>query len=167
MLLENLWACVEPQQHHSANLLHLPGEAPSSRIVYLCCHLHNKYPDLGITQATSFYYHFTLLRVCNHLFLSSYFRVRFQASSTRLAAKQTALSSGWHVAVCLSGDQRIPQSPSTDKSHIYTVKVLPPESHQAASMSAPNDRQEARALSQKEQAIVQSAQSWGGMYGLG
>ncbi|KAF0021769.1 hypothetical protein F2P81_025978 [Scophthalmus maximus] len=29
MLLENLWACVEPQQQHSENQLHLKGDASS------------------------------------------------------------------------------------------------------------------------------------------
>ncbi|XP_044063196.1 little elongation complex subunit 1 isoform X2 [Siniperca chuatsi] len=46
MLLENLWACVEPQQHHSANLLHLPESSskqvlPSSPQNRLHSHLSN------------------------------------------------------------------------------------------------------------------------------
>lgn len=33
MLLDNLWACVEPQQPHSENRLLLPGEASSRSLV--------------------------------------------------------------------------------------------------------------------------------------
>lgn len=92
MLLENLWACVEPQQRHSANLLHLPGEASSSRIVYLCCHLDNNYPDLRITRPTSFCCHFTFLRVCNHLF---FFLLISESASKRVlpASPQNRLRS--------------------------------------------------------------------------
>ncbi|XP_056237105.1 little elongation complex subunit 1 [Seriola aureovittata] len=53
MLLENLWACVEPQQQHSANLLHFTGDVssksyskskqvlPSSPSNRLCSQLRN------------------------------------------------------------------------------------------------------------------------------
>lgn len=113
MLLGNLWACVEPQEQHSANLLHLSGEASSSPFVYLCSTTDNSQQVSLLLNNISdflfslyFFHHFTFPHACKRLFFYfCNFRVHFQASSTVLSKKQTALSSELHFPVCFSQDQ--------------------------------------------------------------